>query len=96
MNIQKTIALLTVAAGCLVAAVEPSAARGAPVSQAVGSSEFYGYAAPGIRFSPGSAYQEPDGTYDSLADFTRDLNGTPCGIECSARAQAHWGRYYAR
>ncbi|WP_020174631.1 hypothetical protein [Methyloferula stellata] len=94
MNVRKTLALLAIAGGFLAAAVEPSAARGAPVPEAVGPSQFYGYAAPDIRFL-GSSYQEPDGTYDSLSDFTRDVNGTPCGIECSARAQAHWGHYYA-
>jgi hypothetical protein len=30
-----------------------------------------------------SRYQEPDGTYDSISDFVRDVNGTPCGVECS-------------
>jgi hypothetical protein len=30
-----------------------------------------------------SGYQEPDGTYRSYAGFVRDVNGTPCGIECS-------------
>lgn len=30
-----------------------------------------------------SRYQEPDGTYDSFSDFIRDVNGTPCGVECS-------------
>lgn len=30
-----------------------------------------------------SRYQEPDGTYNSLSDYTRDVNGTPCGVECS-------------
>ncbi len=94
MNVRKTLALLAIAGGFLAAAIEPSAARGAAVSEAVGSSPFYGYAAPGIRFL-GSSYQEPDGTYDSLSDFTRDINGTPCGIECAAKAEARWSRYYA-
>lgn len=30
-----------------------------------------------------SRYQEPDGTYNSYSDFVRDVNGTPCGVECS-------------
>jgi hypothetical protein len=30
-----------------------------------------------------SGYQEPDGTYESYSDFIRDVNGTPCGIECT-------------
>ncbi len=36
-------------------------------------------------------YQGPDGRYDNLADFTKDLGGTPCGIECTYRAQVRWG-----
>jgi len=31
-----------------------------------------------------SQYQQPDGTYNSLADFIRDVNGTPCGVDCDA------------
>jgi hypothetical protein len=30
-----------------------------------------------------SRYQEPNGTYDSYSDYIRDVNGTPCGVECS-------------
>ena len=30
-------------------------------------------------FSP---YQGPDGSYASLADFSRDVWGVPCGMEC--------------
>ncbi len=41
------------------------------------------------------AYQNPDGTYDSLADLTRDIRGIPCGIECTQEAQARWAHYYA-
>jgi hypothetical protein len=36
-------------------------------------------------------YQEPDGSYANLSDFTRSINGTPCGIECTRRSEAHWG-----
>jgi len=39
------------------------------------------------------AYQGPDGSYDSLADFTRDVKGVPCGIDCTRRAQARWARW---
>jgi hypothetical protein len=35
-------------------------------------------------------YQNPDGTYPSLAEETRDINGTPCGIECTAEAYHRW------
>jgi hypothetical protein len=38
-------------------------------------------------------YQNPDGTYDSLADLSRDVWGVPCGIECTRDAQARWARY---
>jgi hypothetical protein len=37
-----------------------------------------------------SNYQQADGTYDSLADLTRDVNGTPCGIDCPAPSRVLW------
>lgn len=42
---------------------------------------------------PYGQYQNPDGTYDSEADFVRDLRGTPCGIDCTRAAQARWARW---
>lgn len=30
----------------------------------------------------GYQYQQWDGTYASLADLTRSVNGTPCGVDC--------------
>jgi len=45
---------------------------------------------------PYSPYTAPDGTYDSLADYTRAIRGTPCGINCARAAQERWSRYYAR
>jgi hypothetical protein len=42
---------------------------------------------------PYSSYQGPDGTYDSEADFVRDLRGIPCGITCTRAAQARWARW---
>ena len=27
-------------------------------------------------------YQAPDGTYYGHSDYIRDVNGTPCGLEC--------------
>jgi hypothetical protein len=36
-------------------------------------------------------YQNPDGTYPSLANEVRDINGTPCGIECTAEGYHRWG-----
>jgi hypothetical protein len=41
------------------------------------------------------SYQGPHGHYNSLADFTRDINGTPCGMNCTA-ARAHWLHAYGR
>jgi hypothetical protein len=40
---------------------------------------------------PSFAYQSPDGSYPSLSDFVRELHGTPCGIECTHRAEIRWG-----
>jgi hypothetical protein len=40
-----------------------------------------------------SIYQNPDGTYDSMADLSRDIWGVPCGLECTREAQARWARY---
>lgn len=36
-------------------------------------------------------YQNPDGSYDSLADLTDAINGVPCGVDCTAKSLAHWG-----
>ncbi len=72
---------LVAAAGCLAIAVStPSQAQDGR------------YANPAPYYD---AYQNPDGTYDSLADLGRDIRGTPCGIECTQRAQARWAHYYA-
>jgi hypothetical protein len=38
----------------------------------------------------GSHYQQPDGTYAALADLVRDVNGTPCGIDCPAPSPVFW------
>ncbi len=40
-----------------------------------------------------SAYQNPDGSYPSEADFIRDLRGTPCGVTCTRDANARWARW---
>jgi hypothetical protein len=72
---------LAAAVGCLaIAASTPSQAQ-------VGH---YVYPAQHL-----SIYQNPDGTYDSLADLSRDIRGIPCGIECTQDAQARWSHYYA-
>lgn len=35
--------------------------------------------------------QGPDGSYDDLADLSNDIQGTPCGQECTVRALVRWG-----
>jgi hypothetical protein len=37
-----------------------------------------------------SGYQGPHGHYADLADFTRSINGTPCGIECTRSHEELW------
>jgi hypothetical protein len=37
-----------------------------------------------------SQYQQPDGSYDSLSDLVRDVNGTPCGLDCPAPSRLIW------
>jgi hypothetical protein len=36
-------------------------------------------------------YQGPDGAYDSLADLTNEIQGTPCGRECTEQSMIRWG-----
>jgi hypothetical protein len=49
------------------------------------------YAVYGDR--PYSGYQAPDGSYYSLSDYTRSVEGTPCGTNCTRRAQERqWSR----
>lgn len=43
-----------------------------------------------------SQYQNPDGTYNSAAAYSRDFWGVPCGIECTREAQQRWARYYGQ
>jgi hypothetical protein len=38
-----------------------------------------------------SIYQNPDGSYPSLSNLVRDVEGTPCGIECEQDADRRWG-----
>jgi uncharacterized membrane protein len=40
--------------------------------------------APSMAFA-GASYVNPDGSYPSYDAFIRNLDGTPCGITCSAR-----------
>lgn len=39
-------------------------------------------------------YQNPDGTYNSAADYSRSSWGIPCGITCMRSAQERWTLYY--
>jgi hypothetical protein len=49
-----------------------------------GDAHLYGHHQ--VGWSPGAdSYQAPDGTYYSLSDAVRSINGTPCGIACEAR-----------
>jgi hypothetical protein len=43
-----------------------------------------------------SQYQNPDGSYRSLADYVRDVEGTPCGMECTRVSQRSARDYYGR
>lgn len=74
----KTMLLAAAAGFCVSATAVPSQAQG-------------------TRFAYPQAYsiyQAPDGSYDSLADLSRDVWGVPCGITCTQRAQARWAHYY--
>ena len=41
-----------------------------------------------------SIRQDPNGHYDSLADFVDDIRGNPCGVQCEHEAWERWARYY--
>ncbi len=43
------------------------------------------------RAPPSFSYQYPDGTYPSVSDLNRAVNGVPCGVECTADADVRWG-----
>ncbi|MFZ0558526.1 MAG: hypothetical protein WAN31_10240 [Methylovirgula sp.] len=76
--------ILLIGAGLLAATSgAPSAAHSRHVSRCWQTS-------PGLVLQT-SSYQDPDGTYESYAGLVRDVNGTPCGIECSRPwAQRIW------
>jgi hypothetical protein len=79
MNTLKKIAVLAATSGLLAAAaVTPSSAR----SPVPAPSDYYAYWNPGAPAH--SIYEQPDGSYKSYTDFSRDLNGVPCGMECRA------------
>jgi hypothetical protein len=37
-------------------------------------------------------YQGPHGHYNSLSDYVRDVEGTPCGMNCERDAQERWAQ----
>jgi hypothetical protein len=39
-------------------------------------------------------YEGPNGHYSSESSFVRDINGTPCGMNCTRAAQKRWARYH--
>jgi hypothetical protein len=44
-----------------------------------------------------SGYRDVDGSYRSIAAYTRDVEGIPCGINCTLAAQQPAPRdYYGR
>ena len=79
----KINALLLTAAGMLLAtSVAPSVAQPGQSCHPVP-------AGPGVVFK-GYQYQQPDGTYDNVSDLVRDVNGTPCGVDCPAPSAVFW------
>jgi hypothetical protein len=72
----KLIVLLASAGLLVVASATPSAAHRRYAPRCYPTS-------PGLVVQT-SGYQEPNGTYDSYSDYVRDVNGTPCGIECTS------------
>ncbi len=74
--------LILLAAGLLATSAVPSAARpySGPRCHLVG---------PGVVLKM-SQYQQPDGSYASVSDFVRDVNGTPCGLDCPAPSRVIW------
>jgi hypothetical protein len=48
-------------------------------------------APPMMTYGP---YQWPGGHYESLAAYTRSVEGTPCGMNCTRDAQQRWSNYY--
>lgn len=77
---------------CKIASAAAAAGLLAAVAAAPASAQDGRYAYPPIVvYSP---YQAPDGTYNSLADFSRDVWGVPCGIECTMAAQRRWSAPY--
>ena len=73
-----TYKLLTLlATGALLASAPPAMAHAMRCERAT-------------NIAPYSAYQGPDGSYNSYADYIRDMNGIPCGQDCTLEAQARW------
>lgn len=79
-HVLKSALIAAAASGLAIAMSGPSQAHDAR----------YAYPYPAQHYS---IYQNPDGSYDSLADLTRDIWGIPCGVECTREAEARWSRY---
>jgi hypothetical protein len=48
-----------------------------------------------VEIAPAVAqYEGPRGHYRSEAAFSRSVEGTPCGINCTRAAQKRWASYY--
>jgi hypothetical protein len=41
---------------------------------------------------PYDSYQGPRGGYASLSDYVRDVEGIPCGTQCTLAAQQRWSQ----
>jgi hypothetical protein len=69
--------LAIAAAALLPLGVSAADARQAAWHQLAGQADYSGYIG-------------PDGHYADLSDFTRAIQGTPCGIECTERHERLW------
>ena len=82
-HVLKPALIAAAACGLAIAVSSPSQAQNAR----------YVYPYPAQHYS---IYQNPDGTYDSPTDLSRDVWGIPCGVECTREAQARWSHYIYR
>jgi hypothetical protein len=72
----KTQFVILLAANAILAAGLAAPACAAPRPEVVCRQTYPGFVLQKYR------YQAPDGTYYSQSDYIRDVNGTPCGLEC--------------
>ncbi|MHB8886612.1 MAG: hypothetical protein ACYC5H_16315 [Methylovirgula sp.] len=85
-----------VAAGCLLSAAP------AMILPAAASPSTAGLSSAVLRLDTAwrqpaytNPYENPDRSYPSYTDFSRELNGVPCGIECTQAAEHRDAGYYA-